>query len=210
MFEYDRNRVKRMSDYANGLFAEIIEQYRNGIVDNEFVKYAEAISKANHDYIESLCEAAQNELEKELDAKNIAAIEKVVNGTVNEIIEKFTDAFVDEFTKEMEAEEATGAEDPETIGAAEAEKGKDMESAQYDEESDGYKYSAAEIAQKLNVLSQYCDIELKDTCTIADIAEFLENVHLDANGNVWLMVQIDEYTFKRFRLNREAAGQITM
>lgn len=203
MFEYDRNRVKRMSDYANGLFAEIIEQYRNGIVDNEFVKYAEAISKANHDYIEGLCKTAQNELEKELDAKNIAAIEKVVNGAVNEIMEKFTDAF-------MEAEDATGAEDPETIGAAEAEKGKDMESAQYDEESDGYKYSAAEIAQKLNVLSQYCDIELKDTCTIADIAEFLENVHLDASGNVWLMVQIDEYTFKRFRLNREAAGKITM
>lgn len=141
-----------------------------------------------------------------IDAKTTAEIEKIAN----EVVESFVNGLFGSLGIGYNAEEATGAEDPETIGAAEAEKGKDMESAQYDEESDGYKYSAAEIAQKLNVLTQYCDIDFKDTCTIADIAEFLENVHLDANGNVWLMVQIDEYNFKRFRLNREAAGQITM
>ena len=91
-----------------------------------------------------------------------------------------------------------------------AENGTDLESAQYDDESDGYKYSAAEIAQKFNVLSQYCDIELKDTCTVKDIANFLEHVELDASGNVWLNLQVDERTIKRFRLNREFAGQIQM
>ena len=126
---------------------------------------------------------------------------------INAYIAKY---FADAIEKTRKELEAYNPNITELMNADEAEKGKDMESAQYDEESDGYKYSAAEIAQKLNVLSQYCDIELKDTCTIADIAEFLENVHLDANGNVWLMVQIDEYTFKRFRLNREAAGQIIM
>lgn len=111
--------------------------------------------------------------------------------------------------------DATGAEDPETIGAAEAVKDtaarvNELESRQYDDEMNCNKYSAAEIAQKLNVLSQYCDIDLSGKCDIDALVHFLESVELDTEGNVWLIVQVDEHTFKRFRMNREAAGQITM
>lgn len=108
-----------------------------------------------------------------------------------------------------------GPDITELMNAAEAVKDtaarvNELESRHYDDELQCNKYSAAEIAQKLNVLSQYCDIDLSGKCDIATLVHFLESVELDTEGNVWLIVQVDEHTFKRFRMNREAAGQIQM
>ena len=187
-------------DPETNAISDIMERLQK--LENEYLGTNDALVNAIRDHEERLSELEDNTgaaeaLEKA--CKELEAYKPDIFETMNKGIDEMKTAI-----------SRCCASTDEVMNAFEAANGTDLESAQYDEESEGYKFSADEIAQKLNVLSQYCDVELKDTCTVKDIANFLEHVELDASGNVWLNLQVDERTIKRFRLNREAAGQITM
>lgn len=70
-------------------------------------------------------------------------------------------------------------------------------------------FDAKEIAEKLTLLNQYCDIEIAEDATFGDFANFLDRCSLDKDGNIWFTEICATYVRKQI-INAVPFGKLVI